>query len=155
MMTLHTLPLVLHQSETDCFFGLGSLPPSLASREISSSLRIFRPHHPFPQHYILFLWQCEFHHHLSSYPGTHKIYVRFFQRQSILLHRLCLFLFLWLEEKYFYRHTTLSVSFLLSHVEFEVSFPLYISESCLGQLFCHSLDFFLGLFDLVFSSISL
>jgi hypothetical protein len=98
---------------------MGSLSPSLVSREISTSSKIFYPQHPLPQHFVLKLRQCEFHHHISSYLDTHRIYAQFFHRQSISLHLLCLFLFLWLEEKYFYQYTTSPVSFLVSQIEFE------------------------------------
>jgi hypothetical protein len=73
-------------------FGFASSPKQtvslgwvlwLPSRELSSSSKIFRPQHPLPQHFILELWKCEFHHHLLSYLDTHRIYVRYFHRQSI------------------------------------------------------------------------
>jgi hypothetical protein len=135
---------------------MGSRPPSLALRELSSSSRIFHPQHLLPQNSVFVLRKFDSHHLFSFYLDTHTIYVHSSHRQSISLHLLDLFLFLWYEEKYFHQHISLSMSFLLSYFGFEVSSPLlYASESCLGLLFFLWLDFYLGLFDLSFISASL
>jgi hypothetical protein len=133
------------------------MPPSLASRECSSSLRIFFLLHLLPQHFYFALMKCELHlPHPFFSQDIHKTYVRSFHRQDTLSHYLCLFLFLWLEEEWFYWHIVFLVSFLLSLGEYEVSslhpwvFMLY-----LGQLLCLCSDFYHFPFDFAFGLIFL